>query len=176
MGIDWHTLLIPQVSAAELIIRGSVMYLMLFALLRALGRRHVGSLSLMDLLLIVLIADAAQNAMASSYRSLPEGMILCGTLIGWSYLLDWLAFRFAALRPWLEPAPLPLIRDGQLQRRNMRHELITTDELMSHLRLHGIQKTEEVTTAYIESDGQISIIKADATEDDPPNKQRAGAQ
>ena len=71
MAIDWQTLLIPKVSLVELIIRGSVMYLMLFTLLRVLGRRHMGSLSLMDLLLIVLIADAAQNAMASNYRSLP---------------------------------------------------------------------------------------------------------
>jgi uncharacterized membrane protein YcaP (DUF421 family) len=171
MAIDWQTLLVPKVSVVELFIRGSVIYLSLFAVLRVLVRRHVGTMSLMDLLLIVLIADAAQNAMSSEYRSLPEGLILCGTIIGWSYTLDWLAFQFPALRPLLEPTALPLIQNGRFQRRNMRQELITMEELMSHLRQHGIEDVHEVKRAYIEPDGQISIIKADSSGDDEsPNK------
>src|SRR4051794_34577524 len=129
MAIDWNSVLVPTVSLLELVVRGSVMYLVLFALLRVLVRRHVGTLGLSDLLLLVLIADAAQNAMSSEYHSVPEGIVLCGTLIGWSFLLDWLSYRYRWLRPLLEPAPLPLIVNGKFNRRNMRQELITIDEL-----------------------------------------------
>src|ERR1044071_6476088 len=94
MNVEWETLLIPSTPVLELMLRGSIMYFVLLAALRMLVRRHVGSMSLMDLLLMVLIADAAQNAMSNEYRSLTEGIILCGTLIAWNYLLDWLAYRY----------------------------------------------------------------------------------
>src|SRR3954469_3798 len=132
MGIDWESLLIPKVSIVELMLRGSAVYLFLFVLLRVLVRRHVGTLGLTDMLVIVLIADAAQNAMANEYRSLPEGFVLCGTIVIWSYTLDWLGYRYKWLGEWLEPKPLLLIRDGKIQRRNMRAELITMEELTSH--------------------------------------------
>src|SRR5687767_943015 len=93
MSLDWESLLVPTTPLIELILRGTLMYFALLLALRLLVRRHVGSLSLMDLLLLVLIADAAQNAMAAEYRSITEGLVLCGTLIGWNYLLDFLAFR-----------------------------------------------------------------------------------
>ncbi len=82
MSVDWDALFVPQTSLLQLFIRGSAMYLLLLAALRVLVRRHIGSLSMMDLLLMVLIADAAQNAMVSEYRSITEGIVLCETLIG----------------------------------------------------------------------------------------------
>jgi uncharacterized membrane protein YcaP (DUF421 family) len=112
-----------------------------------------------DLLVIVLIADAAQNGMAGEYKSITEGVVLCVTIVGWSLLLDWLAFHVAFLRGWLEPPNKVLIADGKLQRRQMREELITEDELMSQLRQHGIEDPREVKRAYVEPDGQISVLK-----------------
>ena len=70
--INWEQLFVPNGSLLELIIRGTLMYLVLFAVFRALGRRHVGSLRMLDLLLMVRIADAAQNGMASEYKSKPH--------------------------------------------------------------------------------------------------------
>src|SRR5262245_29045605 len=107
MHINWGNLFVPQTSLLELFIRGTIMYFTLLLLLRIVVRRRMGSLSVSDLLLLVLIADAAQNAMAGEYKSLPEGVVLCGTIIGWSYALDWLAFCWAPARRWLEPPPLP---------------------------------------------------------------------
>src|SRR5678816_1521872 len=114
MGIDWVAVLVPKVSLLELFLRGTAIYLFLFGLLRILVRRHVGTLSLTDMLVIVLIADAAQNAMAAEYRSVPEGFVLCATIIGWSYALDWLGYRFHWIGSLLEPSPLPLIQNGKL--------------------------------------------------------------
>jgi uncharacterized membrane protein YcaP (DUF421 family) len=159
MSIDWHHLFVPTESLAELIIRGSMMYLLLFAALRILGRRHVGSLSMMDLLLMVLIADAAQNAMADEYKSITEGLILCGTLLGWNYLLDWLAFMFPAVERILEPPPLPIIRHGKFIRKNLKAELLTKEEVMGQLREQEVFDLADVEYAYVESDGGLSIKK-----------------
>lgn len=176
MDIDWAAALVPKVSLVELFLRGTAVYLFLFALLRFLARRHVGALSLTDMLVIVLIADAAQNAMASEYRSVPEGFVLCGTIVGWSYVLDWLAYRYRWIGALIEPKPLLLIKNGKLMRRNMRAELVTTDELMSHLRQHGVRHVDEIQKAYIEPDGQISVLKYhdDGDADDAPSKKKSG--
>jgi uncharacterized membrane protein YcaP (DUF421 family) len=178
MSLDWDSLLVPTTPLLELILRGTLMYFALLLALRLLVRRHVGSLSLMDLLLLVLIADAAQNAMAAEYRSITEGLVLCGTLIGWNYLLDFLAFRSKRVAQLLEPPPLPLIRNGQLQRRNMRQELLTEEEVMSHLRQHGIDDIQMVRLAYIEPDGAFSILRSDGEVSDAASqrseKQRGG--
>ena len=173
MSIDWHTLLVPQTSLLELVIRGSAMYLLLLAALRVLVRRHIGSLSLMDLLLMVLIADAAQNAMADEYRSITEGIVLCATLIGWNYLLDWLAYRSRFVQKMLEPSPLPVIRDGEFLRRNMRQEFITEDELRGQLREQGVVDLADVETACIESDGGVSIVKRDGEQRPKPKKKKS---
>jgi uncharacterized membrane protein YcaP (DUF421 family) len=151
------------------------MYLILFAALRILVRRHIGSLSLMDLLLMVLIADAAQNAMAADYQSITEGVVLCGTLIGWNYLFDWLAYRFPSFQRLLEPPPLPVIRDGRFIQRNMRQEFVTKDELLGQLREQGVNDVAIVQVAYIESDGGLSVIRRDGERAELPPRTKSSA-
>ena len=79
--IDWAGLFMPTTPALEIIVRGSVMYLALFAMLRFILRRETGSLGITDLLVIVLIADAAQNGMAGNYTSITDGLLLVITII-----------------------------------------------------------------------------------------------
>jgi uncharacterized membrane protein YcaP (DUF421 family) len=146
------------VDPMELIVRGTLIYWFLFLLLRFVLRRDIGSVGLADVLLLVLIADAAQNAMAGGYESVTDGFILVGTIAGWNWLLDWAAFRFLSVRRLVEPRPLPLVRDGQMNRRNMRRQMITVDELMAKLREHGIEHLDDVKQANMESDGEISIV------------------
>lgn len=133
LNIDWQSLLVPSVSLLELALRGSVMYLAILGALR-LFRGEAGALGTADLLVIVLVADAAQNAMASQYGSITEGMVLVATIFAWNYLLDWLAFR----QPWVHrlrhPAPLALIEDGHVRPRNLRSEMLTLADLKEQLR------------------------------------------
>jgi uncharacterized membrane protein YcaP (DUF421 family) len=150
-----------SVHPAELVLRGTLMYWFLFLLLRFFVRRDIGSIGVADLLLLVLIADASQNAMTGGYESVTDGFILVATLAGWNWLLDFLAFRFLSVRRLLEPKPVALVRDGSLMRRNLRRELITIDELMSKLREHGIERLDDVKAASMESDGEISVIRRD---------------
>ena len=106
----------------------------------------------------VLIADAAQNAMAIQNHSITEGFLLILTIVFGNYTLDWLGKRSPRVAHLLHPPPLPLVKDGRLRRRNMRRELITEEELRSHLRQQGIAEFAQVQAAYMEGDGQISII------------------
>ncbi len=156
---SWTQLFAVTLPPWELMIRGKVMYWVLFVLFRFLLRRDVGSIAIADVLLLVLIADASQNAMAGGYESITDGIVLVGTIGGWNLLLDWLAFRFPAVRRILEPAPLPLVRDGRLLRQNMRRELVSVDELNAQLRQQGVDEYADIKVAIMESDGTVSVIK-----------------
>lgn len=156
--IDWKSVFIPSLSILEIILRGSLIYLFLFIVLRVL-RRGAGALGISDLLVVVLIADAAQNAMGSEYRSVTEGVVLVLTIVGWDYLLDWLGFRIPALRPILRPRALVLVKDGKVQKRNLRKEMITEEELLGELREQGAESVDDVKLSFMESDGHISVVK-----------------
>ena len=156
--IDWSAVFVPSVPVAEIVVRGTMVYLMLFVFMRFLLKRQTGVIGIADLLVVVLVADAAQNAMASEYKSVTEGAILVGTIIFWNYALDWLGHRVPAFRRFVRPTPLKLIQNGRMLRRNMDKELITEEELMSQLRQQGVDRLEEVKEAYIEGDGNISVI------------------
>lgn len=153
------TLFSFNVSPVEIVLRGTVMYWFLFLLFRFGLRRDVGSIGIADLLLLVLIADASQNAMSGAYESIAEGCLLVATIAGWNYGLDWASYHFPRLRKFVEPAPLLLISQGRMLRKNMRKELITTEELWAKLREQGVSELSEVASAFMESSGEISVLK-----------------
>jgi uncharacterized membrane protein YcaP (DUF421 family) len=158
---DWQEMFVPVQPIPAIIVRGTITYIMLFLILRFLLKRQSGVIGIADLLVIVLIADAAQNAMAHEYKSITEGAILVLTIVFWNYAIDWIGFRFPAFQRLIRPPPLLLIKDGKMLPRNMRQEMITTDELNSQLRQQGIEHCSDVKMAYIEGDGSISIIRRD---------------
>src|SRR5215210_6130186 len=93
----WHDMLVPTHSIAEMVARGTIMYLVIFAMMRFILKRQSGGLSIPDVLLIVLLADAAQNGMADDYRSVTEGIVLVGTIIFWKFAIDWLEYHSPAM-------------------------------------------------------------------------------
>lgn len=157
-GINWHDMFVPSVSLVELWLRGSVMYLLILALMRVF-RREAGNLSIPDLLVVVLVADAAQNGMSAEYRSLTEAVVLVGTIFLWNFVLDWLAYRSKAIYRVLHAAPRPLIKDGRVLVRNLRAEMLTMNDLLSQLRQQGVADVHEVQRCYIEPEGHISVVK-----------------
>lgn len=160
VSVDWESVFVPD-APVELVVRGSLMYLALFFLLRIVLKREAGAIGVTDLLVVVLLADAAQNGLAGSYTSVPDGLVLVGTIVSWSYALDVLGYRLPWFRRLIRPQPLPIVRDGRLLRRNMRRELITDDELLSQLRLQGCDDPAMVKAAFVESDGRISVVRQD---------------
>lgn len=161
--IDWHGMLYPTDSVLEIVIRGSVMYLLIFIFMRVILKRQTGSMGVTDLLLITLLADASQNGMADEYRSLTEGIALVLTIIFWAYALDWLSYQSEWFRKLIEPQPLLLVHNGRMLKDNMHRELITVDDLMSQLRGQGIDNIADVARAMMERNGNISVIKREAT-------------
>jgi uncharacterized membrane protein YcaP (DUF421 family) len=168
--MDWKTIFLPDTPLLEIILRGSIMYLALFTMLRVVLKRQAGTLGMTDLLLITLIADAAQNGMAGEYNSISDGIVLVATIIFWNYLLDWLSFNFEWFGRLIEPPPLPLIKEGRMLRRNMRREFITEDEVLMQLREQGLDDVAKVKEAYIESDGRVSVIQYRQKRHDQPDR------
>jgi uncharacterized membrane protein YcaP (DUF421 family) len=159
MSPDWNEIFGLSVSPLELVIRGTAMYLFLFLLFRVVVRRRVGAVGMADILVLVIIADAAQNGMSGEYRSITEGAILIATIITWNVLLDWATYKSSRLQKILEPPPLLLIDNGRVLRRNLRVEFVSEDELRSKLREHGVTDYAQVAKAYMEGDGEVSVIK-----------------
>jgi uncharacterized membrane protein YcaP (DUF421 family) len=170
--VDWRLLFVPDTSLLEIFIRGTVVYLGAFLLLRVVFKRQVGSVSITDILVVVFIADAAQNAMADDYRSITDGLFLVAVIIFWAFALDALSHRFRRLERFVKPPALPLVRDGEMQPRNMRREFITESELMSQLRLQGVDDLGRVKDAYMEPDGRISVIEREQRQRTPPEDRR----
>lgn len=156
---------IPDGSLIEVFVRGTVIYLAIFVMLRLLPRRQVGSLGVSDLIVIMLVADAAQNGMAGEYRSITEGLVLVATIFFWDYAIDWVDFRFPRLRI-NEGKPVILVSDGRVQHKALERERMSDDELQTQLRAHGIEEVGKVRKAVLEGDGRISVIPAPSKEED----------
>jgi uncharacterized membrane protein YcaP (DUF421 family) len=163
LQIDWSGIFTPEAPLFEGVLRGTVIYFVVLVLLRLTPRRTVGSIAIMDLLVVVLIAEAAGKAMGD-YTTLTEGIVLVFTLIGWSYVLNWLTYTVPAIERWVSPHALPVVRDGRLLRRNMRAEFLTEEELVRQLRLEDVEDLSEVKEARVEADGSLSVTKHEQNE------------
>ena len=110
-----------------------------------------------------------------------DGFVLLATLVAWNFALDWLSFHFEPVARFLEPRPEVLIRNGRLNRRALRREMITTDELRGKLREQGVADFSEVRVARLESDGTLSVFKKEKSEQaseqhQPPETSKPPAQ
>ncbi|ANQ84998.1 hypothetical protein dqs_1960 [Azoarcus olearius] len=168
MSIDWHEMFAFSLNPLELMIRGTAIYWFLLFVFRTFLQRDMGAVGVADVLVLVLVADAAQNAMAGEYRSIGDGIVLVSTILGWNVLFDYLAFRSPRLRKLLQPPVLRLVHEGRLLPRNLRREYLTVDELMAKLREHGITDLADVHAAFMESDGNITVIKKEQDTETAP--------
>jgi len=159
LGFDLEKAFVPDVSVFEMVVRGAIMYLAMFVLLRVVLRGRLGSMTTSDLLVLVIISDAAQNAMSSNYNSITDGIVLVATIVGMSWLFDWLGYHVAFMGRFVHPQRKPLVVNGRVIRKNLADELMTEDELMSQLRLQGAEEIQQVKAAYLEGNGDISVIR-----------------
>jgi uncharacterized membrane protein YcaP (DUF421 family) len=165
--MDWASILEPSLPVAELVVRGSVLFLGLTFILRLTGQRESGALALTDLLVIVLLAEAVSHAFAPDSTSVTDGLILVVTILAWSVVLDALAYKFPSVRKILKPSKRPLIENGQLNKRLMRREFMSRQEIEAQLRLQGIENLDQVKYAFMEPNGMISAFRKDGGEADP---------
>jgi uncharacterized membrane protein YcaP (DUF421 family) len=145
----------------EIVLRGTVVFWFLFLIFRSILRRSMGSVGVSDFLFVVIIADASQNAMSGDSKSISDGLVLISVLVFWNLLIDYLSFKYVWVRKMVEAQPLVLVKNGVLQRKQMRKEFVTQDEIMAKLREEGIGNISEVKQMQIEMDGEISVIRYD---------------
>lgn len=161
--MDVSALFAIHVSPLELVLRGTLMYWFLLLIFRFVLRRDPGSFGVADLLMVVVIADASQNAMSGSYDTVAEGCILIASLVFWNYALDWASCRWPLVHKLTEPPPLQLIKAGRVLGRNLRKEFLTREDLEAQLRQAGIDDIGTVRAAYLEGDGKLSVLRYDSS-------------
>lgn len=159
--MNWGEIFVPTDSLLEIVVRGTVMYFILFMALRFFLKRNTGQIGVADLLVIVLVSEVSQNALVGEAKSVLEAALAVGVLLFWSFAFNWLSYHVPALARLTGTKPLILVEDGRMLRHHMRRELITRDELESQMRESGIDELAKVRTARLEGDGTISFIKVD---------------
>ena len=157
MPFDYHCLL-------DVAFRSTCVYVFMIVAFRVFGKRELSQLSIGDLVLIVLISNAVQNAMVGENTSLISGLTAATVLFALNMILGFLMFRFKRVRKLVQSDPITLIFNGKILEKNLDEVMMTKDELHSAVREHGVEKIEEVSLAILEPDGNISVISGNDNE------------
>ena len=158
---DWSAVFVPAVPVLEVVVRGTLVLLALTVMLWVAGQREAGGLGITDLLVVVLVATAVGDGMGGGLESVTEALVLVGTILLWSVALDAATYRVPLLRRLLKAHPRPLIEGGRPNDHVLRREFLNREELESQLRLHGVRDISDVTVAYLEPNGMISVFRSD---------------
>ncbi len=143
----------------ELVGRAALTYIFLLALLRITGKRQVGQLAPFDLILLLILSNAVQNAMNGGDNSFTAGIVSAATLVALNGLVGWATYRSKWLEGLIEGRPRVLIHNGRILDGTLRAERMTHHELMAALRRAGCDAIEQVHTAVLENNGQISVTQ-----------------
>ena len=142
----------------EFIVRGIIVYAFLLILIRITGKRQVGQLAPFDLVLLLVLSNAVQNAMNGGDNSIGGGLISAVTLVLLNYLIGMATYRSKTLEAIVEGRPDVLIHNGVLFPAVMKRAKLTHHELNAALRQAGCVCVEEVHTAVLENNGAISVV------------------
>jgi len=145
----------------NILLRTSVIYLLVLAGVRIMGKREVGQMTPFDLTLLLLLSNSVQNAMTGPDTSLAGGMVAATTLLVLNYWAAELSGLNRRFRRWIQGSPSLLIHNGELITSHMAREHVSEDEVMRALREHGICTLHEVALGVLEVDGTISLLKYD---------------
>jgi uncharacterized membrane protein YcaP (DUF421 family) len=152
-----------QVPVWDLVIRSTAIYLAVLLALRLFGKREVGQFTLIDLVLILLLANAVQPAMTGPDTSLTGGLVIIATLIVVNRAIALARAKLPFVRRLVESSPTPLARDGKWISGALEREELSADDVMMALREHGLTNVSEVKMAVLEGDGMISVVPLDAS-------------
>ena len=150
------------VALGAIVLRTSVVYLALLIGLRLAGKRELGQMTTFDLVVLLVISNAVQNAMVGPDVSLNGGVLAAATLLVANWALDRLGLHAAWFRHQLGGTPTVLVNRGEVMAPHLRREGVTEDELLQALREHGVADVESVQLAVLEVDGTISVVPYDA--------------
>lgn len=148
----------PRTSLLEIVLRVLLIYLFLLVAMRLFGRKEMGRWTPMEFLGMLLLARTVGPALTGGDSSLTVAAVAALTLLGVTFLFDYLVHRSRRLEKLIEGEPELLIENGRVLEKAMKRELLTEQQLLAALRREKIESPEEVSRAYIESDGRITVI------------------
>jgi uncharacterized membrane protein YcaP (DUF421 family) len=149
----WH----PSLNWWEFIARGAIVYIFVLVILRVTGKRQVGQLAPFDLVLLLVLSNAVQNAMNGGDNSITGGVISACTLVGLNYVVGFLTYKSKALEGWIEGHPVVLIHNGQVNHKAMRTVQMTLHELCAALRAGGCAGPHECRMAVLETCVDVTV-------------------
>ncbi|MGP0586816.1 DUF421 domain-containing protein [Paenibacillus timonensis] len=149
---------------ANHIFRTVLMYFMVFGVMRIMGKREIGELSIFDLVISVMIAEIAVFALEDINRPIYDGIVPMLTLLLIQIAIAMLSLRFRRVRLWFDGKPSVIIRKGQLNRKEMRRQRYNLDDLLMQLRSQKVDSVADVEFAVLETSGQLSVIPKDNSE------------
>jgi uncharacterized membrane protein YcaP (DUF421 family) len=143
----------------DIVLRASAVFVILYLLLRLLGKRELGQLTPFELLVMIVMGDLIQQGVTHNDFSLTGAMLAVATFGFLALLLSWITYLFPAMERLLDGKPRVVVRDGAIITDNLRRDRMTRAELESEMRLAGIASLKDVAWAIIEPQGKISFIK-----------------
>jgi uncharacterized membrane protein YcaP (DUF421 family) len=143
----------------DIVLRGIVVFVFLYVLMRVIGRRELSSLEPFDLILLVVLGDSVQQGLTQDDYSMTGAILAIGTIAILQLVVSYANFRFPRLRPLLDGEPIVLVEHGKTIDQNMRRERVTLDDVLQAARLQSIASLDDVDWAVMETSGAISFIK-----------------
>ena len=159
-------LFVPGTSLAEKIVRPIAVYIFLVVILRVGGRRELGQLNAFDLVVLLTLSNAVQNAIVGDDNSLIGGMIGGATLVLLNRGVVRFLYHHRALERRFAGEPVLLVKDGRLIRENLAHELITEEELQAAIRRQGVDRFEACAEVILETSGVVTVLARQPTPDE----------
>jgi uncharacterized membrane protein YcaP (DUF421 family) len=145
----------------QIVVRASAMFLFLWFVMRAIGRKELAGMSAFELILLIVMGDLIQQGVTQQDSSLAGAALAIATIALWMLALSYVSYRFGRARRILEGEPVVLVRNGRIQRKMLEYERLTEDELKDEARGQGIADLAEVALALLESDGKFSFLRFD---------------
>jgi uncharacterized membrane protein YcaP (DUF421 family) len=143
----------------ESVLRAAIVYVVLLVLFRIAGKRSLAEVTTFDLVLLLIISEATQQAMVDNDNSMTNALLLVVTLIGMNILFSLLARRWPGFGKLIDDVPLVIVEDGKLLHDRIHRERVSEDEIMEAAReLQGLERLEQVRYAILERNGHITII------------------
>ena len=142
----------------SIILRSLAVYVFIILAIRLFGKKELSQLSITDLVLILLISNAVQNAMVGPDSSLSGGLVAALTLFVLNYLIKIVSFKSKIFSKVLEGEPVMLVYKGFVKNKNLQNQKITIEELEAVAREHGVKNIKDAELIMLEKDGSISVI------------------
>ena len=144
------------------VIKATVVYFTLWAIIRVSGRRTLGEMTAFDFVLFMIIGGSTQRAITGQDYSLTNALLLVATFVALDVALSIVELKSSSMRRILNAMPMILVENGSLMAERMRRARITEDNiLVSARRLNGLERIDQIKFAILEASGEITIVPAE---------------